>query len=39
VLVGNGLDGSLGPVVAMHDSFQSWFAPRQEGEAPSSPLA
>ncbi len=39
VLVGNGLDGSLGPVVAMHDSFQSWFAPRQEGEASSSPLA
>jgi NAD(P)-dependent dehydrogenase (short-subunit alcohol dehydrogenase family) len=39
VLVGNGLDGSLGPVVAMHDSFQSWFAPRQEGDAPSSPLA
>jgi NAD(P)-dependent dehydrogenase (short-subunit alcohol dehydrogenase family) len=38
VLVGNGLDASLGPVVAMHDSFQSWFAPREEGAAPSSPL-
>jgi NAD(P)-dependent dehydrogenase (short-subunit alcohol dehydrogenase family) len=38
VLVGNGLDVSLGPVVAMHDSFQSWFAPREEGAAPSSPL-
>ena len=37
-LVGSGLDTALGPVVAMHDSFQSWFAPREEGAAASSPL-
>ena len=38
VLVGKGLDQALAPVVAMHDSFQSWFAPREAGAA-ASPLA
>jgi NAD(P)-dependent dehydrogenase (short-subunit alcohol dehydrogenase family) len=38
VLVGEGLDGLLGPVAAMHDSFQSLFAPAADGGPAASPL-
>lgn len=37
-LVGEGLEGLLGPVVAMHDSFQSLFAPAADGGPAVSPL-
>jgi NAD(P)-dependent dehydrogenase (short-subunit alcohol dehydrogenase family) len=37
-LVGEGLDALLGPVVAMHDGFQSLFAPAADGGPAVSPL-
>jgi NAD(P)-dependent dehydrogenase (short-subunit alcohol dehydrogenase family) len=37
-LVGRGLDALLGPVAAMHDSFQSLFAPAADGGPARSPL-
>ncbi|WP_439814587.1 SDR family NAD(P)-dependent oxidoreductase [Zavarzinia sp. CC-PAN008] len=38
-LVGQGLDRSLGPVVALHDSFQSWFAPTAEQLSSPNPTS